>query len=1550
MSSARTMRRDQREHGATTVLSDGDETRGQGVMMGHNGDRRSLKDFALHARFGLGSLAAVAKDDRVAAFEQALEASLSGDPRLVIVHSPYPEARQREALRKAEDLPYSLSGKGVGKTAMLRACVEVARAVDQCEVFDFLNNRKRLTGSERFFEDILVARLLQHRRSWSSVPALFHLWSLYHRLGMLVRVATRMVGAFIAWLLSILGLEILEYFYDPSVRSGVNKLIDVLIDYGGLLWIVVGFVLIVVCWLRFQGELDANSKEKAIYRALAPTYLRERYEQTRRERLLSRPENLLSFLPSGKCQVWVIDDVDCFDSRSVDSILDLHQAARDSNGKCRVCIVLGYNPRNPTLWFPERERTRQSLSEDSIARNASWVPLCITPLHLDELVQILCDYYDSSVPERLIGIIAKQFPESVATTGQLLGFFDMLERVLAKDHRVLQEVQEAELLDQFDRYIHREQREVQELIDATKARDCGEGALQFLKFMLGFRKRPVRVEFIEELLAQEGYSDIKSLEQVMRTPPTGLVRKTKNQYWRYEFRDDYTKSNLLLGWPEWRNESTYYHTRVFDLLCDHRIWDAEQALCSQPSRAAVEILYSEGLYYYQYYGHSDAGYALRFLGSEAGGAVDKWVSLCDMRIREGGSLWDLVYWRTKTSLNPYRHYKTSKSAPGWFFAPELLSTAATAYWVIGYAERALWLLESLWPRIDSRLTSEYPDAWPEEWVARCDQRLSRVRAEMDLLLARIVYHRGRDNGWRLAVERCVPYTRGEYPASEQQLAEARMLAASPEHYRRFALGRMLPPLRFRSDDKWVRELLSVSRDESGDQLVRLRALHTVCTAVWDDLLNAQFAARSLLQRGITSEDMDGERLDRGRQTLREAMSLLQQARSRPADRPWDVPPGGRRAEGELFFWEAVFLGHRCLLMTADMGMTVTKYRSTLDAGSSKAKLRVYDELARLCLDLARCGLFSKERQSALVRRVGVFSGHVQGLLDSTGPLGLPTYEAERQLGRLYDAIIDECVDQAIDYFRAADTIYTRLGDRQGRAEVFYQRGLIWYRLGGVLDRRSAYESLRQGNLATDGLGFHRDRLCANVIVARDMEASDVSRAVCAYENSLQWSAEAGLGLPGIIRGELSYRLGVLLVTTPGASGWTERALALMEQAQRCYDSLPAVPSVISEVDAFERSTRIRWCIAELCRRQASVLPPDEPSRAGLLSRAEENCNWIINRTKEDMFKPVEMEARRVKASVSLMTGNAEVAVEQYGSLITYYEGEQDNFGLLETLLGMCTTLALLDESPGAADGTGSDYVRRLVSSAQLYLDRFEGSGAPLSLWEKAALFQACRFLGTMARTPDLALYWLLSAFDLLTSLGLYGNAILLDDYTGPVAQGTRLRESYEERLVQASQRINPTEDVDWRRVGAILRSYFPITVASTPSLEEKRDYLELYDSMVTVDTMQEAIRALELGVELIERDNPEDIDFELLARLRGAYRAEHMHEEVKNLDRLRQELGDIHKSKVFLLLAEQYLDKGWDARWALSVATDVRFQGSVYFGRAQTLLEGLKRAGKRPEY
>jgi hypothetical protein len=840
----------------------------------------------------------------------------------------------------------------------------------------------------------------------------------------------------------------------------------------------------------------------------------------------------------------VIDDLDHFDSQSVTYILDLFEAVRNSSAKHRIAMVIGYNPMNPTLRAETKAHIATELSEEKLIEEKaeSWTSVEVAPLELEQLVNILWDHFGSPVPERLVNVIETEFPGTTRDTGQLLGFFVQLEKSLHSNKaehdsnrttaEILESLQDTQVLEKFDKYIRQDANEVKHIIKEIKRLDQTGKSLEFLKFMLAFHGDDVHARHMEKALKKRRCYDLSHYETVLQDKQLSLIRKTSGYY---RFRNPHLKRLLSFNWSDWEDRAEEYFTEAFDVLLKEKRWDPEQALKSDPYKEAVEILHNQGLYFYQYHGQSDAGHVLRFWNSDDGGAVSKWRFLFLRSANLGEELWDKVYWNTETKLNPYKGL-SSKQPPEEISVPDLLINTATAYWIVGQTQKACDTLAE-WNQVRDLITPSYGSQ---------DIRLGRDSAAIDLLHAQILFHRGEGEDWKEASEQlCDSVLENPY-AEESQRAQAEFIAASIENHRHYAVGNRLPPLSFKPDNTIVEQILAIAAEDNADHLVRLRAMYSVSSMIWNDHFNKLIDPARALQNGIDQTRkpvrLDRQQLTRLRAMLEDSIALLKEARSRPqrwVKRPQDAPPGGRALEAELLFWEAVLVYQRLLLLAIDVELEAKQYKHRLTQGMPETKARVHESLADSLEekygDFIYCGLFRQNHRTSLERSVRESSEQIRKALKPSSSRPSLT-EAQRQLKASYDSVYEGAVHQAMDLFDHAATIYRRLGHKQGTAEIAFQRGLMLL-LTETGPDQAWRRSLADSNRAINELGFQLDRLHSNIEIAKYGEGhpllGHVANAIFAYKSLSALCAHLDPVFPKIVAAEVNFRLGTLCFAWEG---------------------------------------------------------------------------------------------------------------------------------------------------------------------------------------------------------------------------------------------------------------------------------------------------------------------------------------------------------------------------------------------------------------------------------
>ena len=1525
----------------------------------------SLKTFYVQTRYSTSNAG-----DQIGFFQDRLDGSISDDPCLLVVHSPYPELSRKEQRKTGHEheVPSTHWGRGVGKTALLEAYADVGRGDKRVTVLPFLNVRDELdyTARNSFFEQCVVKSVLEEYGGWKYSLRYYQLRSLIERFSMFAHSSMLLLAAVVMSLLVPIGLKLIELVSKGPSQDGLAPMIQILTQYSDLLWLVCPVVL--ALWVfYFWADIRSDDAKKSRWTGSAPKSLHDLAVTASLNESVSSPEQVLQLVPQGKSLLLIIDDVDCIDTRSFNLLVDLFETAEKSENRHHMCLVLGYNPRNPELRrpgegaLPGKDALVAKLAKSEVDRNRNWWLVPVKALDLADLKGILWDFYQtseaypddySSVIEDLIDTIGEKYPADISEdTGLLLGFFIELDDRHAKMEHSPDEMSEASLLDEFDAYIHHDETEVRQTIDAIKRLDPSEGSLEFLKLMLAFQTHPVDATLMEELLKSAGFHEVKLYKQVLSSAHVGLVDTFPRQRRRYyRFRKAYLKQRLAMRWEDWTpSTEAKYCTNVFEALCDDRSlnneqrWDPEQALKSATSEKsisekAIEILTSQGLYYYQYYGHSDAGYALRFLGLEEGGALNKWLSLCEDV--QGEDLWGFLYWNSTTRLNPYRHLKTSKlpSSTQLFSVPNLILNAATAYWITGRTSEAHHIIFQ-WKTIRSRLSSSHESKtvmssfWSDS-------------AQIDLLFAKTLLHRGRAGDWDTVEQLCLPY------ATEEP--QARFYLANIRHYRRCATGYHLPPLRFSPDSETLEELLRIgvgnSSADVNRNLVRLRSLSTVCSAMWDRVPQQEFDVfDSIYNEPVDDDSWRLPTLGRHREGLGGATTLLTELIARPRARPQDLPPGGRAAEAELLFWEAIFLCHAGFQLALDIRLAVKEMRSSLEHGGQDRRLRAYLSLIKLIRDFVRCGLLNRDSEEQLEDKCTRIQKWVE-----TPPENLPSdvvySQIRTRIDTLYGDILQEGFNQAAELFAHASTIYQRLGHKQGQAEISFQR-LTLTLAGAKFDSTLWQELLEDRGWARDEVGINLDSIRYYIVLAHASADQYMDLSVHAFQRAKALCSILGADLPEAVAGELAYSLGSLLANLGEGfrKGSETQALELMHEARRRYRSCLNGEDYVSKEDAQQRMLSIRWHLAELMRRKISTLPANSKDREDLIREAIKNCNQNIRETENRPgLRSDEMAARMIKGDLRGLQANWADAIHEYDLALEYFERQKDRFWVLQTSVHMFRAFRSKDVSSESPTDELHQRFTRVVRATEDFQQSLRRREYSPGFTNQSVFLEGCLLLGREADSPEFRRKWLLEAFDVYKHLGYFGRAILLD---GPIRETAPTKEEmdrWQERLREASEQIDSRRekgDSDyWERVFAILQRYVPVQTpitdqsTVTPHQSRKLGYLRMGSALIEGKRFREAIEPLQQGISLIQPEEPEEVDFDLITKLRKAYRETRNHDKVPEIDRMHHRLKDVAHSRRYLRLANAYREKGWDEQWALLLATDVQNQDSRYYREAERLL------------
>lgn len=240
-----------------------------------------------------------------------------------------------------------------------------------------------------------------------------------------------------------------------------------------------------------------------------------------------------------------------------------------------------------------------------------------------------------------------------------------------------------------------------------------------------------------------------------------------------------------------------------------------------------------------------------------------------------------------------------------------------------------------------------------------------------------------------------------------------------------------------------------------------------------------------------------------------------------------------------------------------------------------------------------------------------------------------------------------------------------------------------------------------------------------------------------------------------------------------------------------------------------------------------------------------------------------------------------------------------------------------------------EYIPQLHKLAELYWANFE----KLSSTQRSVLYKSANLLGTLFsrdKQYQRAITWLNRSFDVLSSLGLFGTAILLDNEFRHIYETTNDDDGLEihkQRIIDAAQQIEPVrEQVPWPRISAILRQYTSSSYSDSEQIKTKKDCFNQARKALSSKEPEitSAIAILEKGRNLIDTQNPENIDIDVLESLKLAYFRHDNSEKARAVEQELQLIQDIIQARDFMLLAAYYKSNGGDYIWALQIAASVR--------------------------
>lgn len=1458
--------------------------------------------------------------------------------KVLVLRGPYPSDHQNGSEDADED-PLAPT-HSCGKTDLLRVLGERLENNPEYRVFSFLDSRKLQLDESRFYSDIFYPALTEAfpKQLKSSGSRYTHTARvLWNRASLLVSIAMPSLFGVVG---TVATLKMVEF-----VRKAENR--DVLDAVGTFssqhpeLLALFGIGLFTVWLMHAWGKVQSSKEALASWHANQMLEDAEELESGLRERLAHDPQQLLERLAGERrTLVFLVDDVDAMDSNSVEQLMALHNAA--SQPMRPFVLLLCYNPQNPALLRPERSYLRQEFEPRELRRkqrDESWRIFELLPPGASQAKAWLWGYFNDARVEDIYTMLTGTFSDTETSPDLILSFFRSLDEDRKPDEprNAPLQLTNDELKILFEKHLRRD-RHASQLALSLLAGDANEKqCMEVLKFTLAFRSPRVRINHLSDAMSMS----LLELEPCLETliGRTGMLVRDGDSV---AFAHGHVRALLQTAWPEWRNERERYATAIMN---SSRKWkgkeNADVALDAEASELAIDVLWRQGEYEYNFYGASNAGYALRYYGLR-NGALGKWRHLFT-RIEEDKTVWDLLYWKSTARLNPYRRTAGRQFSP-YTFIPELFVTTARLYWMIGDDEAALKILARWWPEVMQKISAAGPA--PRVKRLELEKCISEKNHEIEAAVCEILLRRGGPGDWDKAAAIAARYDNGK--AVRRTGGEnARIFGMLIEHYRRFGVGNALEGLIFLHKSSPLEKITGIVDSVRTDNLERCRAISALAECYRHML---QWPSRGIPTR-ITADDIKSSTLDETildllDVTLNQAQSTVEEF-ARSLKKSPATLPGVRLAEGNLLFWEGAYLALRARQFCLEALRPLRKRAASTAA--SAAEKRFYDtyETARRLTDFrSRC--LSELTPPAAFGEKLEHLDRIEASLDRRNGTRLHRQEKEARelLPEICEAGALGIAALAKERLRMAEAVYRRLGFRRGIREVTFLRAMLDRDFTSVPNStmRSRWaEELENACASSPELGAHLDAIHSCLAEAKWAADHDLNRAGHAVRRAIEWSDR--LNLPAAQQAELACMLTAYLGNAHNLPVPLPDIIRVCETAGRLLDSLGGTGGYSSETALLGRRLDVHWWLSELYRRKAV---DDTASRAAALKRSRAEVDALIDKAgRRSGFGGALNSAFFVRSKLFSEAGETVRAYQDLETALNYFCETGEDAEALQAAYDLAQLSWATSADPAWADYRERciRHIGTLESLASRMLNRQESLGGV----DRLLLARGSLLLARLQTEAERALVWFEHAFGALVSVGLFGAAILLDEEMQPLymkqlpASVARFA-AHKQRVLSAAQHLDRSrEQVRFVGIARILRKYAEVAAPSSSEVKDKEDLFhagKAAQAGAEADIVS-AIQSLERAAELIADDLPQDIDVDILALLRSTYLRNGDAEKADAAERRLDHKRSLIESRDFLELARHFETAGSDFIWALEIAAQVKVENEFSL-RAQERLNELR--------
>lgn len=1458
--------------------------------------------------------------------------------KVILVHSPYPEDSDQDNESIFEKGREAFVSQGCGKSDLFYLLSKHLLDLDfkDCSVISYIDIRKNLAVDEEFYTSKFLDTLMRKdkkllkgvrykiiRFSQSFVVFL-------ERVSLLITIAIPAFIGLIGYIIALLGIKSFDYFFDPKNQTTIGIFTSWV--SGNLFLFVILLLVGILIWLLYTWGMLHHEKNKEKLKAWKELELRlskEEQERWLKELLGNNPAQILKrFAPKGHTLILIIDDVELLDSPSFRKLLNLYDEAKKSE-QHSLCLILGYNPRSQSLYKTEHQIIRQDL-ELTRVNDQKWLPIELTQPRFEDIQSWLFGFDKSIRAVELVETLRQTFDEAASNSGILLSFF----RSLSEEKFELIKNDKEKLRQEFESYLSRDRQAMKIIIEIIEQeKTTAEGCFEMLKYIMAFKKTTrIRADFIEKAFSTSEYKDFEQYKKILLSDALNLLRLDKSSNPScYEFRYPYLRALIDTGWKQWRDKAPFYYDKIFRFLSQlPKIEeDPELALEALPSKLSVEVLYRKGEYYYQYYGASDIAYALRYYGVNRGGALGKWLKLCDDAIENQEDLWEFIYWKSESKTNPYKTPTSTKSPPSDTFILDLIFTAGVLYWMNGHWEITEQLWSVLWPTIREKLTIA-PDL---------KERFLEGDAKIQVTLAEMLYQTGKPSHWERATKICEHLVQNGTLSSAIK-GKAKIIFELIQYYRRVGAGNYLPPYRFLRPDVSIEQILKLSEDLANDLgFEKLRLLYTGAEAMWQMLLPFPYLLppELKLDKIEPPEINNNDLIEQLGQILDTQQNVLTTFRNASKSRKTKTISISRINSGDLLLWEGVYflmrVRHFRLKAVNDLGndsrlksKPIQKIQARIEA--YRSALNEFESYYQYSLSV---WYQSEDLEKLSAASSDLVSDQLNGKAKELSKIEEKT---KKLLQAYYRNFSSKITEQAQQRLSMADTVYRQLGYKQGITTVAFLKALISFENSRGNENEpvwlKAFE--RFTRYSANELGYHLEQIIAGLIVANWAGEHDLLLAVRELQKADFWLAPDHLGFPKPFTSEINHQIGTLIGNMENSPYPLDKVLKIFETSEQNLDKLGTNLPYIKEYQLRSIYLTIHWWLGEIHLRKAQSESNLEQQKI-YFDRVEKENNYVIKQARgKKEHARTENLARLVRGRLLSSRGEIYRGYEELEKAYKYFSEEgADPFNCLQSLTTL-VRLAVYKRNSG--DQKWKEYAEKILDNylqalVQLSIKMHQQLEL-ISATNRGILYQAIFLLSDIL---DHKLRWLNMTFDILESLGLYATAILLDEDIREQYKkenDTIGLEKHQKRILSAAKRIDLNrEDASFAKVGRVLKNYAKLIQSESKNITNKMECIQRASNVLHGDTpnLELAVEILKQGVSLINweaLESLEEADIEILQILKLAYQRIGSPDKAVEIDEKLRSVESVIQSRDFLILARYYKSIGSEYIWALRIATTVK--------------------------